>query len=593
MANFNFLSGSSIDIFPSFLFDIMENEDCFLGFAKGTPVNQWGISALVQIEHPTDDYLSSIAISGIPTENKFYDDNALSLSHASVDKKRVYIARYNTIADPSLTSPFIMNDGDVGTLNLSYINNTWAVVQGLASNYYDLMPYTSDDLSETYVYYLMNWDQNSNIKLKIRNKTYITPPNYITRCELFMSPVSGSPYEKICTNLEKSTNILGETYTTGLLDPATIGEGQMESILNVGVSATEKKAIIKSATFKLVNMIGEVIIDNMTFVDPELTSSNLYTEVSSYESSQKYLTLKYLYVDGKYQYMKFIIGANIINALGIWQEALPFESIIPVADANPPGLDISYLKNCAMQSSLFDINGFTKIKSSEVKFVKEITNTTEINNYTNAGFNIETLTLIGENIYHSGIIRETILATVPTNVIPLYEYHSFVVGDTIYIPFKPQTQTNPGGLYVVEYVFADSIQLTTTISIDEDLLKDVELQSNATNVNASVTLATTTNKDKALNYGFYNVLVTKNVPKMGVLSPTENIYRQLFIAYKPKTSSGTFCTNDVYNGDTSPFGVNFNPNLWKYDNGLIIYLSNKLPVYRKWATDDEQFKIIL
>jgi hypothetical protein len=60
MANFNFLSGSSIDIFPTFLFDIMENEDCFLGFAKGSPANQWGISTLLHTTHLKINFMITI-----------------------------------------------------------------------------------------------------------------------------------------------------------------------------------------------------------------------------------------------------------------------------------------------------------------------------------------------------------------------------------------------------------------------------------------------------------------------------------------------------------------------------------------------------
>jgi hypothetical protein len=593
MANFNFLSGSSIDTFPNMLFNILESEECYLGFAKGSPKNQWGINALIQIEHNAPSYLNSIAMSGSGTAaSLFYDNNSVALTNAGVDKQTVYIVKYS-VADTFFNTPVIMDT--LGSLTLSYINQSWVAIQGLANNYYDLMP-----LDDGHVYYVQNWNNTNSIRLKIKNKLFYSVPFYSESCDLYCQATSASPFVKIAANLQKTSNILGETFTTGMLDPYSILDTDIGSLLNMGINSVVNKAILQKAKFKLVSTSssGNTLIDNMAFVNPDFGTDQIYTEVSSYETSQKYITLSYPYVDNKLQYMKLVVGANNINSLAIWQEALPYNSIIPVADSNPPALDISYLKNSSIHTSVFDVNGFSKVKIADITYVKEMNNTTETIAASASGFTISTIQLVGEDISHTGIMRLSITASgSPTNIILLQDFHTFVVGDKIFIPYKPQTVTTVGKTYVVanvDYTPSESnITLDSNISLDETLIQFTSLSSEPNNVNANITLATTTDKDKALANGFYNVMITKTIPKSGVGSPTDNVYRQLFITWKPKDSTGTKCTNDLYNGDTTLCGVNFNINNWKYDNGLLIYLSNKLPVYRKWASSDEQFQIIL
>jgi hypothetical protein len=597
MANFNFLSGSSIDTIPNMLFDVLEAEECYLGFAKGSPKNQWGVSATVQIEHTAADYNNAIAKSG-QTESKFYDLNSVLVTNALDTKRQITIKRYD-VNDTTFAIPYTFTDDVIGNLTLSYINRSWAVIQGLRYNYYDLMPLKSADGATSYVYYIENWDNTGSVRLKIKTKVFNSIPFYSTKCELFMS-TGGGAYTKVATNLEKNSNILGETFVSGLPDP----DSSLTGLFDVSTDQGEaNKTILIGSTFKLVNLNGETLIPNLTFVDPEELSPQIYTTVSSYETPQKYISFSYSYVDGMPQVLKLIVGSNQVDALAIWQEALPFGTSNPVADANPPGLDISYLKSPAIHTSIFDVNGYTKIKKSDLKFIKEIQTTTELQALGAAGFTIENIILEGEEVTHVGIVQTPIsaIATGSTSIrtIQLHNTHTFVIGDVIPIPISPITQTFPTTSYTVEFVTMDTVTFTSDIHISEDLLANVVLTALPSNVNANIKLATTTDKEKALSYGFSNVLISKTVPKTGVLSPTENIYRQLFIAYRPLNSNGTTYTktpinsDDVHNGDLTLCGVNFNQATWKYDNGLIVYISNKLPVYRKWATVDEQFKIIL
>jgi hypothetical protein len=276
---------------------------------------------------------------------------------------------------------------------------------------------------------------------------------------------------------------------------------------------------------------------------------------------------------------------------------LPYDSIIPTSDSNPPALDITYLKNPLMSTSIFDVNGLVKINVADVSFVKEVNNDTEKYYYEEKGFSIETLTLHGSPTTHVAILKTS--AGSGIDILPVYNNTNFAVNDFIFIPYNiNDTTENPSGLtYTISEVnYTDgnnTIRLTPALILTIPLPANYELVSNPSNVNSVITLATTTDKNKALKYGFYNVMISKEVSLTGVYSPTEGIYRRLFISHRPKTRLGAICSNGVYSGDDNQFGANFNLSTWEYDVGNIMYVSNKVPIYRKWANSNEQFKIII
>lgn len=588
MANYNFLSGSSIDTIPNLLFDILESETCYLGFAKGNNNNPWGINSLIQIEH-TIPFLESIAMSETQ-EAKFYDSNSLAnIYNSNIENSRVYITRYNITTDPTRQIPIYLTDEEIGKLYLTYINSTWAVIQGLQGNFYKTL-YTKNSLNtEEYVYYIESY--HKDVSVKINNKVFTNIPYISSDCDLYMKGHNTQFYVPIATNLQKTTNILGETIITGLQDPTDL----LNSVL---INSNQNKTTMMSSTFQLVSrsVSSDILFDNLFFVDPNTGSNNeLYTEYTSYEGNQKFLTFRYFHTNTKYQYLKFVIGDNEVNSLAIWNEALPFKSINEVMDYNPPALEISYLKNTAFHYSIFDINGFSKITKNDITYVKELTNTADELSYSNYGFKIDHLILTGENINHVGIVKDLISNAVSgVRTIILYDYHSFVQNDTVSIPINPSdTNDNTARtVYKIVNVSPNSITLNKDLFITTPLESGALISSDPTNVNTSIMLATTKDKDKALLYSLNNIMIDKSIPRSGLGSPTDNIYRQLFISYKPKID-GVGCTDDTYNGDNTISGVNFNMNTWTYDNGTILYISNKLPVYRKWSSTDETFKIIL
>jgi hypothetical protein len=94
--------------------------------------------------------------------------------------------------------------------------------------------------------------------------------------------------------------------------------------------------------------------------------------------------------------------------------------------------------------------------------------------------------------------------------------------------------------------------------------------------------------DLALEYGFDTVMLNKNVDSTGPNSPTTGIYRRLFICYQPLDSDG-----QQLGSPTNTVGNIFNPTTFDYNIGTLIYLANKIPIYRQWVTNQEQFKILI
>jgi len=352
-------------------------------------------------------------------------------------------------------------------------------------------------------------------------------------------------------------------------------------------------------TFVLKDVGGNVLIDNMSFVSPNNTSDEIYFELVSPEGDlgnvSKYVAFRYNYIDSEGQYIKFIVGNRQIDELGIWNEHLPFDSAIPSSDANPPGLEVSYLKNPLLGDSIFDIKGMIQINSNDVWFIKEMLSVADTELYTNAvsgggyGFEKEVIDLNGSGVEHIGSVKTT--ANFGDSTIEMNNYLNFVVGDTFYLPNPTTLYTINDVSYEVDnsYITIDGI-LSHTINANDIIV------SEPTSAVARITIAKTQNLKKALQYGFNSALINKIVDLSGSGSPTEDVYRQLFISYSPLDSTGAIMSNPLYKAPTYELDEIFNKTLLKYDIGTLLYLSNKIPIYRKYADSTsgvEEFKIIL
>ena len=605
---YNYLSGYSIDNVSSLLYSLMNDGQCYLGYSRGTQKNQWGISTLIQIEHVDSPSVSarsfpdSVVVRHVSditaSHKKFTDLQSLKLVNSTQESAReIVIKKFANNAYG--TAIAFGNVGD--TLKLTYVDSNWALISGLKSDYYNHMT-----PSTTASYYIFNASDTTyyNSPIKISNKNLSNVSSYAVDCKLVMN--YGSHHSIVKDNIQVVTNVLGEVYVKGMKDSSLISETDIDMIFNMGVSAQEKKQLLTDSgtTFTLYNTNGNTIFDNMTFYDPNSANvSQLYEEstVATSGSAEKFVTFSYTNTGFPTQFIKFVIGDREQRGLAIWTESLPYTTTIPVADANPPSLDVSYLKNPVIHSSIFDVSGLIKIQPTDIKFVSEILDSTTTESLITKGFNIETISVSGDLVTHSGRVKTRILSTDNTFIIHLENFHTFVIGDLITIPLNPgDTSLNPHGItYTVIAINKTSSDSSITLATDQvtrivlqsELPSGYVLTSNPTNVISKVLLATTTNMNKALANGFNNLMVTKTIDLIGANSPTENIYRQLFICFKPKDSTGTICTNDVYTNDVTD--VLFNTNTWSYDIGTLMYVSNKIPFYRKWANDKEQFTIIL
>jgi hypothetical protein len=579
------MSGSTIDNYTQFIFDAMLSEDCYLGFSKGTPDMQWGVNTLLLLENESfPANMANTFNSASASSDLYFDRNSIIDIAGSTEGQQTITIGFVETSDVTFSN--VQTVQTIGDLKLMYMGKNWAIIQGLSKYYYQYLTPSSSGS-----YYLFNYNNNTNLPVKILEKSLANSPYYVSNCDMYVQSVSGGAWSLAASGLQRTINVLGETYITGL--PASELQSD-ESIFNDAVSAEEHKNIlINSYAFSLVDESGSIILNDMKFVNAEETSSTaIYTEVTSLGNSQKYTTFSYSFANNELQYIKMIIGPNQYDEFGIWNEALPYESIIPTSDGNPPALDVSYLKNSLVGSSLFDINGFSKVVTADVDFVKEVNNGSEQAFYSAAGFTIEQLILNGSPSVHNGIVKSTV--SNGDSIINLFDFNGFVVSDQIAIESLTYTVSavdyTPGSNSIT---LVNNSDAGLNIVISTPINTNTVLSSTETDINAIITVAKTKDKDKALRYGFFNVLISKEVDLIGANSPTENIYRQLFIAYRPKDSSGNYLTADTYNGDLSVYGVNFNQDTWSYDNGLIIYISNKVPIYRKWASTNEQFKIII
>lgn len=599
MATYNFLCGSSIDSSTKVLFDTLQRGECYLGFARGeksidnllSPPNvQWGTNSLIYVEYRGTSNFEDIVATAGDTElaNKFFDTNSLRNASCSGGNTTVSIYKVpNTQSDLSALSPIYSN------LNLNFIGEHWMLIEGLPKDYFSLV-----SKSASAEYYIVNHSSTGSFDsaAKILTKSFVDIPYYSTECTLYSNAASGT----ILTGIQRITNVIGETYVVGLDDPSSILDGDVNSIFqSPSNSASTNKTQMISDTFSLIDNTGNILIDNMTFVSPDNSSDEIYFNIVSPNGDlgnfSKHVAFRYDYINVEGQYIKFIVGNRQIDELGIWNEHLPFDSAIPNSDANPPGLEVSYLKNPLLVDSIFDIKGMTKINTSDVWLIKEMLSLADITLYTDPvsaggyGFTKEIINLDGVGVEHIGSTKTP--TVFGDSKIYMNNYLNLIIGDIFYLSSPTTAYTINDVSYEINnsYITIDGT-LSHNISANEVIM------SEPTSASSRITIAKTQDTKRGLQYGFNSAIINKIVDLSGSGSPTEDVYRQLFISYRPLDSTGTVMTNDLYTATTYLLDEIFNKTLLKYDLGTLLYLSNKIPIYRKYADSiatTEDFKIII
>ncbi len=581
------------------MFDALSSGDAYLGFARSKPV--WGLQALVSVEHNRRNYnfkdlvAGNSNISDARGENKYFDLSSLSdITGYNDFYREVFLAYTDGKDDFDMDSFTLIPNEEIalgadGKLYLNHINEYFCYIHNLSPKWYELIKNNTDD-TRTRKYYILNYYKNETIAIKIMDKVYTEVPYYTFDCNLvFYINDDLTTRRTINRNgsgpLKKTVNILGETRINGLI------ESDVDVIsLDFASKLDFKKMLLEDNTyFELVDLNGNIVIPRMKYANEFNISDSDDDRIFIENGNEKFLLLKYKNDKNEEVFVKTLIGSINYDDVGIWHEALPFESAAnPVDDSNPPALDVTYLKNPMISSSIFDVNGLIKINpNQDVQFVKEMKTLEEKLKFESWGFATEETIMHGKESVHQGILKDT--AQAGTKFIFLEDGHTFVLGDYTVIGSVNYI------VGAVSYAFGNSYiklneELRTTLVWEPTLL----IQSRMTNVIARITYAKTINKDLALRYGFTSAMISKQVDGgIGGSSPSSEIYRQLFICYKPKYWDETlgeikYCYNDIYTKDNL-----FLSNDHKWDIGTLLYVAPKMPIYRKFLATAETFSILL
>lgn len=649
---YNKISGSSVNPNTALLFKQFEDEQCYLAFARSGET--WGMSALINITMPTDS-LVDIMKQSTTTAGRFADKKSLfyNLDDSVV---RIYYTEGN-VPDFStdMTKYHSVKDQNIidTDIYLEYINATWCVLKNLPSNYREFI--NTNENRKFYIAakqdgnkYPENPDSTTKM-VKINLKSVLDFSTLKEQVTMYISYISTSTGERTdepylpTASITRSTTLLGETSFTGLTDVLGIDEAVALNYVNESMSPT-------GTYFYFTNMKGAKVSDKM-FLQPYIGGDGKRS-IWHYEGSgndKKYLLFESQHsftintaVDTQNYFVK-VSFASPPNELAIYHETLPF--IYPtvnagnnISDANPPGLDVTYLNNISIHNSLFDVQGYVRIRKtpnttnnqniySKISYVKELVSTEDRQQFANLGFSttdmtkarrIETITMtVSEPVSRYGNVRPKPngSAYAPTDVRLYLWSTNFIVGDTIAIktdmhnPESVILKKITGINYEEGYVTFGSNQPigTNVIPTDNDqILSELsQVVSQPSKIINVIEYAVCDNMKEAMSFGMDSVMIEMKIPPSGT-DLYDGVYRQIAVVHRPKYydltglngSNPSNCTDagsdSFRESDTTTLyydGPNGTNHSW--EPGTILYLANKTPVYRKYITSREYFKIII
>ena len=134
---------------------------------------------------------------------------------------------------------------------------------------------------------------------------------------------------------------------------------------------------------------------------------------------------------------------------------------------------------------------------------------------------------------------------------------------------------------------ADATDETDLIAKGFDIIEFTLQTDNPTTIKYGVTNSGTMSDPigVAMDNGCDSVYVTKSLDNT---TPTSETYRQMYICYKPLDSTGSLCVGTSYTGAQL-----WDPSSYEYNMGTVMYLANKIPIYRGAITGTEDFQVIL
>lgn len=586
MATYSFLSGSTVDNISRTFLDMVSSGKSYIGFSRGTSDNQWGTLALINVEAQ----LYNAAPSALVHQFTNTASAVLATSNAQAAAvPGIMVDKKSGVSAPGVSADaFIVASGiDPIPITIIEANESWLLVSSSSTamgNYYYETLNNTNTPNGIYVYKSGSATADTP-RFRVLKKSNNFTPMYTLDCKLWAHTTSGEMQVSSSNfNLQKNITMLGETFITGLKDFSSAPSGDSEYFLKSKTNVSDPNTY-----FYLTDLLDTPIIDHMQWV--ETNSAETYTKITSVGGgSEMFMTFAVSSVNGFTQYLKISVGVPQIGEYAIWNERLPFDYVVPNSDSNPPALEVSYLKTPMIERSIFDVNGLYQIPVSAVSYVKEMLTTADYNVYNtvamqNAGISVKSITLSGDLSYHIGSVATS---AVTGNQL-IFSSHNFVVGDTLIIPLDPVNNVNgPTTSYVVTATnFTTTIDVSGTFNLATYIPVGFTIKSLASNVNAVINYAYTKEMITALRYGLSNVMVEIDVPVSGA-NIYDGLYRQLFVSWSPATSAGNICTDSSYNV------TNYNPLTHVSDIGTLLYVSNRVPIYRKYINKtSEHFTLIL
>ena len=637
------ISGATTDTLNSLLFKEFDKEKFYLAFLRNT--DTWGNWALVKIS--LNDTLSNILASTPDVNNKFTTRNIAGYTENSL-KVGIYktTSSVTNFGGEDLTVFQQIPELIDYDLSILYLNSSWAVIKGLPADYHKFINTNANEKfyiikNNTSVY--TEHPDNKLAIAKIENKIDLS--EYIYSESVVLSAVKDDSEVLAMSNLTKSVNMLGEVSIDGAEE--SYAEGFTEQVLidNYSVDGTTFSSDISNwPYFTLRNGINKqtLIYDKMYLIKGKDEYNN--DTIWHVSNKDKYMLFKASNSFGTDFFIRISIG-NTDNGIGIYHESLPFDyelidSMNTVSDANPTSIDITYLKDQSISSSLFELLNLTKIKKSQltdtldtdcyskVSFVRELTNLTEKNRYLGYGFvennssaakRIENIDVtidpdLDGYVYHYGNIRRnpnTTSGNYPSKCLRLYLYSNpFIVGDVINIRYFDESHSTYDNNKTQKYITVTGVSnqednyyidlSTPTLfeikfnseSPEEEAINKDEaaIYSEQTTILSRVTYAVCDSYDNAVKYNMNSVKIEMHIPKQNLAaSMYTGIYRQVAICHEPyyfPAGVKTICTDDYYSSDLID-------STYCNDMGSVVFISNKTPIYRQFLDSKELFVIII
>lgn len=376
--NYNYLSGSTTNIDIGLIFEMLRGGESWLGFGRN--IETWGQCALVKYVKMSgqswpDGVVGDAANAGI------YDQafSLFSIPHVGneVAGAVVHIGRFekaDSTSVPTLVTE--LNFEIAEQLETIFINEEWMLIKGIPPTF----AFSTETIDSTQNdFYILNSAKNMNNLLRIEKMAEYTYPGLSTKCVLKYNPSDSSTAWNVATampiytnnDLERRVNLIGEYVVTGIdqdfidwfdaNDPAQNGQ------------------------FFLVDSTGGLLLDGIWF-DEKIVGPEETAYVFKYNIRRALVGGG---EDSREVRFKLTSTTNINNRFAVFHESLPvYNPIAPIADNNPPGLSVSYLRNPLVKSSIMDVNGLTKLDTNDIWLSKELTTQEEIDFFADDASNL-------------------------------------------------------------------------------------------------------------------------------------------------------------------------------------------------------------